>query len=77
MLFSLFFSYGNANTKKEQLTIELLSTLWHVWLLHYIFLLCYSLKMLLLDAHINYGTSTMLKNGTPSLPSGYTLNIDQ
>jgi hypothetical protein len=34
------------------------------------FLLYYALKIPLLDALLNYGTSTMLKNGTPSPPSG-------
>jgi hypothetical protein len=32
-------------------------------------LLYYSLKIPLLGALLNYGTNTMLKNGTPSPPS--------
>jgi hypothetical protein len=39
------------------------------------FLLCYDLKILLLDALLNYGTNTMLKNGTLSPPSGPMFNI--
>jgi hypothetical protein len=75
MLCSLFFSYGNANTKKEALTMEFPLTLWPVWLLQNLFLLCYALKIPLLDALLNYGTSTMLKNGTLSPPSGLVFNI--
>jgi hypothetical protein len=50
-------------------------TLWPEWLLQNLFLLYYALKIPLLDALLNYGTSTMLKNGTPSPPSGPVFNI--
>jgi hypothetical protein len=33
MLFSLFFSYENANTKKGALTMEFPLTLWPEWML--------------------------------------------
>jgi hypothetical protein len=46
MIFSLLFSYENANTNKEALTLEF--------------------PLTLLDSLLNYGTSTMLKNGTLS-----------
>jgi hypothetical protein len=72
MLFSLFFSYGNENTKKEALTVELPLEPWPIWLLQNIFLLCYSLKIPLLYSLLNYGTNIMLKNGTPS-PSRNTI----
>jgi hypothetical protein len=38
-------------------------------------LLCYALKIPLLGALLNHGTNTMLKNGTPSRPSGLVFNI--
>jgi hypothetical protein len=44
VIFSLLFSYENANTKKEALTMEF--------------------PLTLIDSLLNYGTSTMLKNGT-------------
>jgi hypothetical protein len=40
-------------------------------------LLCYALKISLLGALLNYGTNTMLKNGTPSPPSIPVFNIAQ
>jgi hypothetical protein len=49
MIFSLSFSYENANTKKEALTMEF--------------------PLTLLDSLLNYGTSTMIKNGTLSFRS--------
>jgi hypothetical protein len=38
-------------------------------------LLYYSLKIPLLGALLNYGTNTMLRNGTPSPPSGPIFKI--
>jgi hypothetical protein len=38
-------------------------------------LLCYALKISLLGVFLNYGTNTVLKNGTPSPPSGMVFNI--
>jgi hypothetical protein len=40
-------------------------------------LLFYALKIPLLGFMLNYGTNTMLKNGTLSLPSGPVFNIDR
>jgi hypothetical protein len=45
MLCFLSFNYGNENTKKETLSVELHFTLWPIWLLQNIFLLSYSLKI--------------------------------
>jgi hypothetical protein len=75
MLCSLFFSYENANTKKGALTMEFPLTLWPEWMLQNLLppLLCSQIP--LLDALLNYGTSTMLKDGTPSPPSGPIFNI--
>jgi hypothetical protein len=77
MLCSFFFSYGNANTKKEALIVEFPLTLYPIWLLRNIFLLFYSLKIPLLATLLNYGTSIMPKNGIPSPPSGMVFNIAQ
>jgi hypothetical protein len=77
MLLSPFFSYENANTKKEALTVELSFKSWHVWLLHNIFLLRYALKIPLLDDLLNYGTNTMVQNGTLSPSNGLVFNIAQ
>jgi hypothetical protein len=38
-------------------------------------LLCYGLKIPFPGALLNYGTNTMLKNGTSSPPSGPIFNI--
>jgi hypothetical protein len=38
-------------------------------------LLCYALKIPLLGDLLNYGTNTVLKNGTPSPPSDPVFNI--
>ena len=38
-------------------------------------LLCYSLKIPLLFSLLNYGTNSMLNNGTPFPPSGQLFNI--
>jgi hypothetical protein len=40
-------------------------------------LLCYDLKLPLLGALLNYGTNTMLNNGTLSPPSSSIFNIGQ
>jgi len=74
MLYYLLFSYGNANTNKT-LIVELPLTQWLVGLLQIFFLLFYALKITLLDALLNYGTNTMLRNGTPSTPSDLVFNI--
>jgi hypothetical protein len=73
MLCSLFFSYENANTKKEALTMEFPFTLWLKWLQQNLLpLLCYQIP--LLDAFLNYGTSTMLNNGALSPPNNPLFN---
>jgi hypothetical protein len=65
MIFSLFFSYENENTKKGTLTMEFPMTLWPEWLLQNLLppLLCSQIQ--LLDDLLNYGTSTMLKEWNP------------
>jgi hypothetical protein len=75
MLCSLFFSYGNENTKKVTLTVDFPLKMWLVWMLQNIFILCYALKIPLLDAFLNYGTNTLLKNENPSPPSSLIFNI--
>jgi hypothetical protein len=64
MFLSLFFDYGIANTKKKAIIMELSLTLWPKWMLSNCLppLLCSQIP--LLDVMLNYGTSTMLKNGT-------------
>jgi len=70
MFCSLFFSYETQVQRKGALTMALPLTLWPEWLLHNLLppLLCCQIP--LLDALLNYGTSSMLKNGTLSPPSG-------
>jgi hypothetical protein len=74
MLFFLFSSYGNVNTKKEALTMEFPLILWPAWMIHNIFL-CYDLKIPLLYSLLNYEKNTMLNNGTPSPSSDMVFNI--
>jgi hypothetical protein len=56
--------YSNANTKKEALTsFDIVACM----VVAEFILLFYSLKILLLHDLLNYGTNTMLMNGTPFL----------
>jgi hypothetical protein len=75
MLFSIFFSYENENTKKRELSMEFPMTLWPKWLLHNILppMLCSQIP--LLYTLLNYGKSTMLKEWNPSPPNGPIFNI--
>jgi hypothetical protein len=75
LLYSLFFSYENANIKKGALIVEFPLTIWLEWLLWNIITPLLFSQIPLLNYLLNYGTSTMLKNGTPSLPSGSVFNI--
>jgi hypothetical protein len=70
-----FLQLWNADTKKEALTMEVHLTLRPIWLLQKLLLLCYSPKIPLLDALLNYGTTAMLNNGTLSPYSGLVFNI--
>jgi hypothetical protein len=65
MLCSLFFSYGKCKYKERGTHYGVSFDIVAEWMLQNLLLLCYALKIPLLDALLNYGTSTMLKNGTP------------
>jgi hypothetical protein len=67
MLYSLFFSYEMQVERKGALNMEFPLTPWLEWLLKNIFPL--------LDSLLNYGTITMLKNGTFSPLGGVVFNI--
>jgi hypothetical protein len=77
MLCSLFLSYVNVDINKETLTVELPFTLCPVWILQYLFILFYDLKIPILDALLNYETNTILMNGTPSPPNNPISNTTQ
>jgi hypothetical protein len=70
MLWSLFFSYENENKKKMALTMEFPMTT--IDSSSYPF---YALKSHSLDALLNYGISTIQKNGTLSPLNGSVFNI--
>jgi hypothetical protein len=64
---SLLSSFSNASTKKEGLFLDCMATIESL-------LLCYALKVPPIGALFNSGTNKMLRNGTPSHPSGLIFN---
>jgi hypothetical protein len=76
ILLSLFFSYEMQVQRKGMLTMKLSLTLWHEWLLHNLLPPLFSFQIpLKIDSLLNYETSTIKNNGTPSPPSGLVFNI--
>jgi hypothetical protein len=71
-----FLQLWKASTKKEALTMEFPLTLWPEWTATKSPTSSVMLsKYHSLDALLNYGTSTIQKNGTLSPPSGLIFNI--
>jgi hypothetical protein len=70
-----FLQLWKASTKKEALTMELHSIFWPKRLLQNLLPPLLFSKYHSLDVMLNYGTSTIQKNGNPSPPSGSVFNL--